>query len=92
MRCELCKAAIRAGQKTNNHHPKHRSEGGTETVLVHAECHVRHHSSRGDYALWGRAGGQIMAETGLWAFNLRNVRRHPSYEVERRFPGAKRAT
>jgi hypothetical protein len=45
-RCALCHRSILDDEKAARHHPKLKSEGGIETVEVHANCHVVHHSVR----------------------------------------------
>jgi hypothetical protein len=69
--CALCKCQINDGERINWHHPKPKSEGGVETVEVHQFCHVKHHSSQGDFKNWGRKGGIKTASMMLWIFNLK---------------------
>ncbi len=83
MTCALCSGAIQPGDEINLHHPTPRSEGGTLTQPTHRDCHVAHHSTRGDFREWGRQGGQKAALTMRWAFNLLNVRKHPAYQPHR---------
>ena len=82
MTCALCSQPIATGD-VNMHHPVYRSNGGTETEPMHKACHVALHSSRNDFAAWGRIGGKKAALTLRWAFNLRNVRSHPAYADHR---------
>jgi hypothetical protein len=67
----------------NQHHVTYRSQGGTETQPTHKACHVELHSKLGDFAAWGKLGGQKAALTMRWAFNLRHVRTHPAYTEHR---------
>jgi hypothetical protein len=67
----------------NQHHVTYRSQGGTETQPTHKACHVALHSSRNDFRVWGQQGGKRSAATLRWAFNLKNVSRHPAYESHR---------
>jgi hypothetical protein len=85
MKCYFCALPILAGQTVNDHHIVYRSRGGTETAPAHQHCHVNHHSTSGDFKSWGRIGGQITAITRRWSFNLRNVRNHPAYEMDRAY-------
>lgn len=77
-RCDNCGEWIQRGE-LQWHHPIPRSEGGTDTVPYCRGCHVRHHSKRGDFARWGRLGGQASAALGHWAHHLRRVRDHANY-------------
>jgi hypothetical protein len=85
MNCSLCRKPIAPDDALNMHHPVYRSQGGTETQPTHKACHVALHSSRNDYAEWGRVGGQISALSKQWAFNLRNVKTHAAHEINRQF-------
>lgn len=86
MTCHLCNEAITAKQKINYHHHRGlKSAGGTETAPTHDACHRRHHSENGDFARFGRMGGQASAATKRWALNLRNVKFDPLYDSERDF-------
>ncbi|HXG64620.1 MAG TPA: hypothetical protein VNO70_05905 [Blastocatellia bacterium] len=85
MTCALCRSAIQSGDAVNLHHPLYKSQGGTATVPTHAGCHVAHHSKLGDFAAWGRLGGQITAATRRWALNLKNVSQYPAYDLHRSF-------
>ena len=85
MICALCSQPIAAGDALNRHHPIYRLDGGTETQPTHKACHIALHSSRNDFAEWGRIGGQISALSRQWAFNLLNVRTHPAHDLNRQF-------
>lgn len=69
--CALCHRSILDGEKAARHHPKLRSEGGIETVEVHAACHTTYHSARNHFREWGRNGGLATAARGWWIFNLK---------------------
>ncbi|MGE0131524.1 MAG: hypothetical protein AB7U82_25870 [Blastocatellales bacterium] len=69
--CALCQRPIRKGAKVNQHHPVLRSEGGIETVEVHEQCHIEHHSRLNHFREWGRRGGIVTAARGWWIFNLK---------------------
>lgn len=57
------------------HHTVPRSEGGTETIALCHACHVKHHSSKGDFKRWGKRGGQKTAQNPLnWLKNLKQFR------------------
>ncbi len=84
-RCFFCNGAIKDGEEINLHHPTYKSDGGTAVEPAHKACHVAHHSNKGDFKTWGRQGGRLSAITCAWAFTLRNVRNHPSFEPERAF-------
>jgi hypothetical protein len=84
MTCYFCSEPIQPGD-VNMHHPVYRSRGGTHVEPSHRACHVAHHSDRGDYKSWGRIGGQITALTRRWSFNLRGVKDHPAYDLDRSF-------
>jgi len=45
-RCALCHRSILDDENAARHHPKLKSEGGIETVEIHANCQVVHHSVR----------------------------------------------
>jgi hypothetical protein len=84
--CGLCPRPICEGERVNWHHPKPRSEGGIETVAVHQQCHVEHHSKPGndglsDFQRWGR----LSAVDCHWAFYLKNVKDNPLYDQARSF-------
>ncbi len=79
--CYFCKRQITADQAVNLHHPIYKSKGGTEVEPAHESCHVEYHSRQGDFRSWGR----LSAVTRAWAFNLRNVRTNPAYELDRQF-------
>jgi hypothetical protein len=83
--CYFCTEAIEKGDEVNLHHPVYKSNGGKSTEPAHKGCHVEFHSTEGDFKQWGRIGGQISALSRQWAFNLKNVREHPAYEVDRAF-------
>ncbi len=83
--CGLCEQAIKPDDVTNLHHPVYRSQGGTETEPVHKGCHVAYHIAQGDFRAFGRIGGQSQRHTKRWAFNLKNVKDHPAYELSRQF-------
>ena len=85
MNCLLCSQPIATGDVVDQHHVIYRSNGGTETEPMHKACHVALHSSRNDFAVWGKQGGKKAALTMRWAFNLRNVRTHPAYAEHRQF-------
>ena len=85
MTCALCSQPIATGDVVNQHHVIYRSQGGTETEPMHKACHVTLHSSRNDFAEWGRIGGKKAALSMRWAFNLRHVRSHPAYAEHRQF-------
>ena len=70
-RCALCRRPILDGEKVARHHPKPKSEGGFETVEVHAHCHSEYHSTRNLFREWGRKGGLATAARGWWTFNLK---------------------
>ncbi len=70
-RCALCHRSILDGEKVAQHHPKLRSEGGIETVEVHALCHTKYHSTLNHFREWGRKGGLATAARGWWIFNLK---------------------
>jgi hypothetical protein len=70
-RCALCHRPILDGDKVAQHHPKLRSEGGIETVEVHALCHTDYHSTSNHFREWGRKGGLATAAGGWWIFNLK---------------------
>ncbi|HVG20137.1 MAG TPA: hypothetical protein VNI02_13890 [Blastocatellia bacterium] len=79
--CYFCNLKIRQDQPINLHHPIYKSNGGTQVVPAHEQCHVGYHSRQGDYQTWGKRS----AETRAWAFNLKNVRTHPAYEFDRAY-------
>jgi hypothetical protein len=81
MTCYFCTMLIAPGD-VNMHHPVNRSQGGKAVEPAHERCHVAHHSNQGDFKYWDRIGGQISAITRRWAFNLKNVRSHPAYEID----------
>jgi hypothetical protein len=85
MTCALCSQPIATDDVVNQHHVIYRSQGGTETQPTHKACHVALHSSRNDFAKWGKQGGKKAALTMRWAFNLRHVRTHPAYAEHRWF-------
>jgi hypothetical protein len=85
MTCALCSQPIATGDVVNQHHVIYRSNGGTETEPIHKACHVALHSLRNDFCEWGRHGGQVSALSRQWAFNLRNVRTDPAYDLVRQF-------
>ena len=85
MTCLFCSQPIATGDVVNQHHVIYRSQGGTETAPMHQACHVALHSSRNDFARWGKQGGQKAALSMRWAFNLRHVRTHPAYDTHRQF-------
>lgn len=77
--CYFCKLEITQDQSINLHHPIYKSRGGTEVVPTHEQCHRSHHSE--DFREWGK----LSALTRAWAFNLKNVRNHPAYDVDRAY-------
>jgi len=81
MICAICFKPITPDQEKNEHHPVHKSLGGTTTIPLHKNCHVGLHRGRGDFREWGK----ISAVTRAWAFNLKNVRTHPAYEFDRQY-------
>ena len=83
--CFFCTQEIGPGDAVNLHHPVYRSQGGKAVAPAHKDCHVVHHSNSGDFRAFGRIGGQITATTKRWAFNLKNVKDHPAYELSRQF-------
>jgi hypothetical protein len=83
--CCICDQRIRRGDEVEFHHPVYRSAGGIETKPSHKDCHRRLHSERGDFAAFGRIGGQITAQTRVWSVTLKNVRNHPAYEFDRQY-------
>ena len=85
MRCLFCSLPILTGQPVNQHHVIYKSKGGTETRPAHETCHRAHHSEQGDFKAWGREGGLITATTRVWAFNLKNVRTNPAFEMDRQY-------
>jgi hypothetical protein len=84
MTCTLCSQPINQGD-VNMHHALYRSNGGTDTEPTHKACHVALHSSRNDFANWGKRGGQISALSKQWSFNLRGVNAHPAHDINRQF-------
>jgi hypothetical protein len=81
MTCHICEKPITERQRVENHHPIYKSRGGTQTAPTHKSCHRNHHQQQGDYRIWGRKSSLSMR----WAFNLSNVRTHPTYEDHRLF-------
>lgn len=75
--CHLCEHRIRKNQRTDLHHLKPKSEGGTRVVIVHQRCHVRHHSQNNHFARWGRFGGKTTAAKGYWIRNLKRGAKKP---------------
>lgn len=57
------------------HHIKPRCEGGSDDpnnlLFLCQKCHVRHHSKQGDFARWGKQGGEITAERKVSMPNLK---------------------
>jgi len=57
------------------HHIIPRSEGGTDDptnlLLLCQQCHVAHHSSKGDFKRWGATGGKLTAQKGVSIPNLK---------------------
>ena len=82
-RCALCQGPITTKDRANAHHPRPRSEGGTETVPVHERCHRAHHSANGDFARWGRQGGLISSLDMHWLFTRKNVSASPTTAAAR---------
>ena len=68
-----------------HHYDELKSEGGTKTAPAHASCHVAHHSTSGQFAEWGKRGGEITVTTKVWSLNLKNVAVHPAHEINRQF-------
>ncbi len=85
MTCFLCNQPIDPQAAINWHHPEYKSNGGTETEPTHQHCHVRFHSTNGDFKRWGHEGGLIAAQSKRWAFNLLNVKDHPAYDDARSY-------
>ena len=85
LNCSLCTQPIAPDDALDMHHPVYRSNGGSETTPTHKACHIALHSSRSDFAHWGRIGGQLSALSRQWAYNLRNVRSDPRYDIDRQF-------
>jgi hypothetical protein len=85
MTCYLCNLPIETHHQINWHHPEYKSNGGTDTEPTHHLCHVEYHSSQGDFRRWGRQGGLIASQSKRWAFNLLNVRNHPTYTDTRNY-------
>src|SRR5205085_3478958 len=83
MTCSLCSQPIATGDVVNQHHVIYRSQGGTKTEPMHKACHVALHSSRNDFAEWGKQGGQKATLTMRLAWNLKHVRTHPAYAEHR---------
>ena len=83
--CFFCTKEIQPGQPVDYHHPIYKSAGGKVVAPAHKSCHISHHSEQGDFRAFGRIGGQISATTKRWAFNLKNVKDHPAYELSRQF-------
>jgi hypothetical protein len=71
LQCFICTLPIGKYEVVNHHHVTYKSQGGTETQPTHRECHVRLHSSRNDFAEWGKKGGLETAARGWWIFNLK---------------------
>jgi hypothetical protein len=69
--CYVCTEPILPGDVVNNHHVIYRSRGGAQTEPTHKDCHVRLHSDRNDFQVWGRKGGLETARRGWWIFNLK---------------------
>jgi len=72
--CGFCKQSIGESERTNQHHPIHKSMGGTETIEVHETCHRNYHNTPGadglsDFQWWGK----LSAIDGHWAFTLKGV-------------------
>ena len=84
MTCYFCTMPIAPGD-VNMHHPVYMSRGGIEIAASHRACHVSFHSKQGDFAEFGRIGGQISALTRRWAFNLKNVCTDPAHEINRSY-------
>src|SRR5689334_13305519 len=86
MTCYLCQQQIEPHAEVNWHHYETlKSEGGQKVAPTHQQCHVEYHSSKGQFKKWGSQGGQQAALTRRWAFNLKNVSRHPAYDLHRQF-------
>ena len=85
MNCSICTEPIAPGQSVNQHHTTYKSRGGTDTAPTHRDCHVKLHSSLGDFREWGKIGGQISALDKHWAFTLKNVKTNPLYEQARAY-------
>jgi hypothetical protein len=85
MTCAICFELITPGQPINEHHEVYKCRGGKTTTTVHKNCHIKLHSTRGDFREFGRIGGQISALSRQWAFNLKNVRNDPAHEINRAF-------
>jgi hypothetical protein len=89
--CYFCYEPIdSAKDEINWHHPKPKSEGGTETVPAHKHCHIKHHRTvrkdgLSDFQNWGKQGGRISAVDKHWAFRLKNVKDDPLYDLDRSF-------
>lgn len=63
---------VECGSKAEQwHHTTPRCEGGVLVVPICRRCHVAHHSLAGDFARWGRLGGQVTAaDPKHWKANL----------------------
>jgi hypothetical protein len=83
--CFFCSLPILTGQTVNHHHIVYKSRGGRDTAPAHQSCHRAHHSDQGDFKAWGREGGKLTAATRVWAFNLKNVRSNPAFEMDRQY-------
>lgn len=67
----------------NTHHILPRSDGGADnaanTQLLCAACHKALHSQRGDFARWGKRGGEsTQARFDNWRRCWRNLRQFKS--------------
>jgi len=69
--CYLCEQPIKPNDAVNLHHIIPESDGGTDILPVHYDCHVDHHSTEGDFERWGRKGGFVTASRKWWIFNLK---------------------
>ena len=63
----------------DTHHIKYQSQGGTDDAdnlqILCKPCHVKLHSTRGDFRTWGRAGGltQQIHLAFLWSLKQFNT-------------------
>lgn len=58
------------------HHEPPRSRGGTTLIPLCFYCHVLRHRVKGDWADWGRKGGQrTAANPQNWKRNLKQYRK-----------------
>lgn len=74
---DLCRHC--GAKAVNWHHEPPRSAGNTTrrgNVPLCRACHIELHSERGDFAVWGRVGGQRTAQNPAnWQRNLKQYKR-----------------